>query len=113
MNDYLLEAEQLTRSFRFFQFGPVNLEVEAGTVNALVGNNGSGKSTLFHLLLQLLRPDRGTVRFFGQNIADDSSKVKEKIGYTGSSLYEVYGKLTIKQLALLVSEWYPAWDEDK
>jgi energy-coupling factor transport system ATP-binding protein len=43
----------------------LDLTVGAGERLALVGANGSGKSTVGRLLVGLLRPDRGTVRLFG------------------------------------------------
>lgn len=44
----------------------VSLSLAAGEFLGLVGPNGSGKSTLLALALGLLRPDRGTVRLFGE-----------------------------------------------
>jgi len=45
--------------------GPVDLDVAAGEVVALMGPNGAGKTTLLRLLATLGRPDRGTLRWFG------------------------------------------------
>ena len=39
----------------------VNLQLQAGTLSALVGPNGAGKSTLLHLLEGRLKPSQGTV----------------------------------------------------
>lgn len=41
----------------------VSLEVLAGEALGLVGESGSGKTTLSHLLLNLLPPDEGVVRY--------------------------------------------------
>jgi len=43
----------------------IDLDVEAGEIHALVGLNGAGKSTLMRLLLDMLRPDAGTVHIDG------------------------------------------------
>jgi ATP-binding cassette subfamily B protein len=48
----------------------VTLELQPGSVVAVVGENGSGKSTLVHLLCGLLTPTAGEVRFAGQPIGD-------------------------------------------
>ena len=45
----------------------VRLEIRAG-VTALLGPSGSGKSTLLRLLNRLADPDRGTVRFRGEEV---------------------------------------------
>ena len=46
----------------------VDLNVTRGEILALVGESGSGKSTLARLLIKLIEPTRGEVRYEGQNI---------------------------------------------
>ncbi len=46
----------------------VDLEVRAGETLGLVGESGSGKSTLGRLLIRLLEPDAGSVRFDGTDV---------------------------------------------
>src|SRR5260370_28930015 len=46
----------------------VDLTVNRGEILAVVGESGSGKSTLARLLIKLIEPTRGEVRYEGQNI---------------------------------------------
>lgn len=53
---------------KFFQLGPVNLEVKKGQVTFLIGGNGSGKSTLAKVLCGLYPPQEGMVKYNGEEI---------------------------------------------
>jgi peptide/nickel transport system ATP-binding protein/oligopeptide transport system ATP-binding protein len=46
----------------------VSFTVEAGKTLALVGESGCGKSTVSRLVLRLIEPDAGTVRFQGRDL---------------------------------------------
>jgi ABC-2 type transport system ATP-binding protein len=67
MTGFAVETAGLTRSF-----GPVHavtdlsVRVPRGSVYAFLGPNGAGKTTTIRMLLGLVRPDRGEIRFFGQ-----------------------------------------------
>jgi phospholipid/cholesterol/gamma-HCH transport system ATP-binding protein len=52
----------------------VNLTVNKGEILAIIGGSGSGKTTILRCLLMLLKPSRGTIKVFGQDIGDLSSE---------------------------------------
>jgi len=52
----------------------VSVTADAGQVVAIVGPNGAGKSTLLEMLAGDRRPDTGTVRLNGDDIATGSSQ---------------------------------------
>ncbi len=65
----LLRTRGLTREFSgFTAVNGVDLEVEAGTVHALVGPNGAGKTTLFNLLTGFLKPTGGRIELDGHDV---------------------------------------------
>jgi zinc transport system ATP-binding protein len=76
----IIEIKQL--SYRYEKesvLEDITITVPDGSFLAIVGPNGSGKSTLLKLILGLLKPQKGDIFLFGQEI----SKFKDwqKIGY--------------------------------
>ncbi|WP_251451311.1 ATP-binding cassette domain-containing protein [Microbacterium sp. Marseille-Q6648] len=61
----------------------VDLDVERGSVLALLGSNGAGKTTLVNILSTLLRLDAGSARVAGFDVASQPGKVRESISLTG------------------------------
>lgn len=69
--------------FPKFKLGPINLELEPGTVLGFVGPNGSGKTTTMQCLMGLLKTDAGEVEVFGQKNDLYKPAWKLEIGYVG------------------------------
>jgi ABC-2 type transport system ATP-binding protein len=59
----------------------LGLTVEVGEVFGFIGPNGAGKTTTIRLLMDLIRPDRGTASVFGLDCRADSLAVKRLVGY--------------------------------
>ncbi|MFD1812821.1 ABC transporter ATP-binding protein [Rhodococcus gannanensis] len=61
----------------------VDLEIERGSIFALLGSNGAGKTTLVKILATLLRSDAGTATVNGYDVATQAAEVRESISLTG------------------------------
>jgi lipoprotein-releasing system ATP-binding protein len=57
----------------------VDMEVRQGEFGAIVGASGSGKSTLLHLMGLLDRADSGSIQLNGTDLADLSSRRRNRI----------------------------------
>ena len=66
----------------------VDLQLQPGTLTALVGPNGAGKSTLLHLLEGRLKPSQGAI---------NASKPWNQIKLRKTSKQSKQGKLQRKQ----------------
>jgi branched-chain amino acid transport system ATP-binding protein len=64
-----LEVEGLTKRFGgLVAVDHVNLQIGREEIVGLIGPNGSGKTTLVRLIIGILKPDAGKVRFKGEDI---------------------------------------------
>jgi ABC-2 type transport system ATP-binding protein len=59
----------------------VSFDVEPGEIFALLGPNGAGKTTLLRMLIGLILPDRGTVRYALPGGGEGPLLPPEQVGY--------------------------------
>ena len=61
---------------------PLSLAVAPEQTTVLIGPSGSGKSTLLRLMIGLIRPDTGTVRFEDEELSQDNlRRIRHRMGY--------------------------------
>ncbi|MHB1308808.1 MAG: ABC transporter ATP-binding protein [Limisphaerales bacterium] len=74
-----VELNQVTKTFgKTTAVANLSLAVPPGSVYGFIGPNGSGKTTTLRMIINILRPDQGTVRVFGGELRDARSS---RIGY--------------------------------
>ncbi len=61
----------------------VDLEIDKGSIFALLGSNGAGKTTIVKILTTLLKPDGGTVTVNGYDVTSKPDNVRQSISLTG------------------------------
>ncbi len=72
-------VEQITKSFgKQRAVDGVSFEVEKGEMFGLLGPNGAGKTTSIRIMLDIFKPDSGTVSILGGPMSEAK---KERIGY--------------------------------
>ena len=78
----MLELRELTRFYGVIPaIRGVNASLRPGDVLGLLGPNGSGKSTTVKMLVGLLEPTSGEIRYDGVNVATRCHEFKARIGY--------------------------------
>jgi beta-exotoxin I transport system ATP-binding protein len=65
----------------------VNLEVQRGEIFGFLGPNGAGKTTTIRCLLDLIRPNGGTVRVLDMDPQVNPVKVRARCGYLPGELH--------------------------
>ena len=61
---------------------PTDLTPEAGKTTVLIGPSGCGKSTLLRLMIGLIHPDAGAVRFDGAALGPENVRsIRRRMGY--------------------------------
>ncbi|HKW38465.1 MAG TPA: ABC transporter ATP-binding protein [Burkholderiales bacterium] len=122
MNSNLLEIRGLTKSFGALRASDrIDLEVREGETHAIIGPNGAGKTTLIGQLAGGIRPDRGEVRFAGEDITALPAHARARRGLARSfqitSIYADFSALENVMLAVQAHAghsfrfWRPARDQ--
>jgi len=77
-----ISVADVKKSFRRFQaLHGVSIEFEAGQMHGIIGPEGSGKTTLLRILLGLLRPDAGLIRYLEGEREISFEALRPKISY--------------------------------
>ncbi len=112
----IIETEGLTKYYgKVRGIEDLNLSVREGEVFGYLGPNGAGKTTTIRLLLDLIRPTRGTARLFGQEVRNHAAAVKARLGNVPGELV-LWENLTGRELLTFVGnlrgglEW--SWVEE-
>jgi ABC-2 type transport system ATP-binding protein len=74
----------------------VSLDVEHGTLTALVGPDGAGKTTLIRLAAGLMTADGGELKILGIDVASNPQLVQDRIGYMPQK-FGLYEHLSVQE----------------
>jgi daunorubicin resistance ABC transporter ATP-binding subunit len=85
MDSPIIAVNEVTKRFRdgTRALDRLSLTIPPGVIYGLLGPNGAGKTTLIRILATLLRPDSGTARVAGYDVARQPAAVREHIGLAG------------------------------
>src|SRR5271165_2204217 len=97
----VIALEDLHKSFGAQKvLNGISLTVSRGETLAVLGRSGSGKSVLLKLIIGLEKPDSGSIRIHGQDIAgltlDQLGEIRKKMGFLFQHA-ALYDSLTVEQ----------------
>ena len=102
----LLEAKQLVKSYGSRRVvDRVSVEVDTGQIVGLLGRNGAGKTTTFRMVIGMITPEAGQVRF-GDHDVTTMPMYRHALAGMGYLSQEpsVFGRLTVEQNLLAILE---------
>jgi lipopolysaccharide export system ATP-binding protein len=104
--DPLLVTEKLVKEYRHRRVvNGVSITVASGEIVGLLGPNGAGKTTTFNMVVGLIRPDEGAVKFQQKDITRLAMHHRARLGI-GYLTQEpsIFRKLTVEQNVLAILE---------
>jgi len=83
----------------------LNLKVEEGEIYGFLGPNGAGKTTTILMLLGILKPSRGKIYLFGEELSRNFLSLKSRIGVVSEKQY-LYKEMTAGEYLDFFAELY-------
>ena len=102
----LLSTDKLVKEYRQRRVvNGVSIYVSAGEIVGLLGPNGAGKTTTFNMVVGLVKPDEGHVRFQDREVTRRPMHQRARLGI-GYLTQEpsVFRKLTVEQNIMAILE---------
>lgn len=83
-SDPAVEAEGIVKHFgKVEALSGLDLVAYRGQITAVLGPNGAGKTTFIRAIATLIRPQAGTLRVYGIDVARQPAAVRQIIGLAG------------------------------
>ncbi|MGB5872815.1 MAG: ATP-binding cassette domain-containing protein [Bacteroidota bacterium] len=96
-----IEIENVTKTFGSLSaVDDLTLSVEEGSIYGFIGPNGSGKTTTLRMIMNIIYPDRGSIRLLGK--ASNGARL-ENVGYMPEER-GLYKKMKVRELLLFYGE---------
>jgi ABC-2 type transport system ATP-binding protein len=99
---YAIDIQNIAKSYDgHVAVRDLSLQVPEGSVYGLLGPNGAGKTTTIRMILDIIRPDRGTIALFGR--ASTEPGVRDAVGYLPEER-GLYKKMQVRRMLMFLAE---------
>lgn len=102
----MIRTQNLTKKYNGFKaVNNLSLEVKEGEIYGFLGPNGAGKTTTILMLLGILKPTRGEIYLFGQDMTKNSLSIRKKMGVVSEKQY-LYKEMTAGEYLNFFADLY-------
>lgn len=106
----VLEVKNLTKRFNdFVAVDNISFNLKEGEILGVLGPNGAGKTTTLQMLLGVLTPTSGLVKYFGKELSGNKEYVSERINFS-STYTNLPWRLTVRENLTFISYLYEIKD---
>lgn len=102
MTRYAIDIQNIAKAYDgHVAVRDLSLQVPEGSVYGLLGPNGAGKTTTIRMILDIIRPDRGSIALFGRPSTEPG--VRDTIGYLPEER-GLYKKMQVRRMLTFLAE---------
>lgn len=106
----VLRTKDLTKRFSgVLAVDHLDVDLEKGSITALLGGNGAGKTTTLSMLLGLLKPTSGQIELFGRDFIADRFSVLGRMNFS-SPYVDLPQRLTVRENLTVYGRLYGVRD---
>ena len=102
--------DQVSKFYKDFKLDRISFSVKKGFIHGLIGRNGAGKTSTIKLLMNLIKPDEGSIRIFGLDNREHGKEIRQRIGFVYADNH-FYEDLTLEKMKRVIASFYHNWDE--
>lgn len=114
MYDYenAIEISGLTKKYDGFTLDNISFNVPKGSIMGFIGQNGAGKTTTIKALLNIIKPDSGSIKMLGLDNKEHEYEIKEQLAavFDEQPFHEDF---SAKELSIMMGGIYRSWDKAK
>lgn len=108
----LLQVEHLSKQYPGFTLQDISFSVKPGRIMGLIGKNGAGKSTTLKSILNMVRPESGTVTMLGKDFYANEKECKQDIGVVFGGI-DFYPLKKLSAITAVTRRFYNDWDQER
>lgn len=102
----ILAVNNLSKKFKDkVAVNDISFSLQEGEILGLLGPNGAGKTTTLQMLLGVLTPTTGLIKYFGKDLGENRTEILEEVNFS-STYTKLPWRLSVKENLTFISYLY-------